>query len=111
MGGCSVKQVLLVSVGLLGAVVVVVLLLTVSGAAGAVALAAILFGGAIALLAGSHAESTTYHCPHCGHDFKISGATDLFSPHVPTAKYLLCPKCDRFGWARAKTDSSADREK
>jgi len=98
-----VRQVVLVAMGLIGALVAVVLLLTVSPAAGAAALAVILFGGAIVLLAASHAESTTYQCPNCGHEFKISGATDLLSPHTPSAKHLLCPKCDKFVWAKEKT--------
>lgn len=97
------KLVVIVALGLLATLGAVVLVLTVSPASGAVALGAILFGGAIVLLAWSNAESTTYHCPNCGHDFKIGGATELLSPHTPNSKHLLCPKCDRFVWAEAKT--------
>ena len=99
------RLVVFVALGLVGAIAVTVLLLMVSPAAGAITLAAILFGGAIALLAGSHAGSTTYDCPNCGHDFKIDAATDLLSPHTLTAKWLLCPKCDKHVWAKERSGS------
>ncbi len=86
-------------------VVVTVLVLTVSATAGAIALASIVFGGAIFLLAASHAQSTTYHCPNCGHDFKVDAVIDLLSPHTTTAKSLICPKCDKSVWAKARTSS------
>jgi len=106
-----VKLVLLVSLSLLVTLGAVVLVLTVSPAAGAIAMGAVLFGGAIVLLAGSNAESTTYHCPDCGHDFKISGATELLSPHTPNSKHLLCPQCDKFVWAEARTSPAEQQRK
>lgn len=53
-----------------------------------------------------HAARTTYLCPECQSQFKISTLRDLLSPHMLTTKYLRCPACDRLVWARAQSSNS-----
>jgi predicted RNA-binding Zn-ribbon protein involved in translation (DUF1610 family) len=45
-----------------------------------------------------HARNTTYSCPNCSHNFKVSALTDFISPHTPGNKRLTCPECGEKAW-------------
>jgi hypothetical protein len=62
--------------------------------------------GGLAWLVRWHAHSYCYRCPYddCGALFAASSWVDFIAPQRPTRdggrKYLRCPRCGRWGWAR-----------
>lgn len=48
-----------------------------------------------------HSRTIAYHCKNCQHEFEITFWQDLFSAHLPTRKYIKCPKCEERTWATA----------
>ncbi|MBC8059715.1 MAG: hypothetical protein H7Y18_03530 [Clostridiaceae bacterium] len=43
-----------------------------------------------------HANTHSYICRKCGHEFSISVLKDLVSPH----KLLKCPNCYKWAWQK-----------
>lgn len=52
----------------------------------------------LAVIVTRHARKTTYKCPACGHEFKISALTDFFTPHLAGQKLVKCPSCGTVDW-------------
>ena len=46
-----------------------------------------------------HSRTTACRCKNCQHEFEITIWQDLLSAHLPTKKYLKCPKCETKTWA------------
>jgi predicted RNA-binding Zn-ribbon protein involved in translation (DUF1610 family) len=67
---------------------------------GGIVFLVIVFGG-LFLLVRWHTKTFGYRCPTCNHEFAISVLTNFISPHFPDVKYLRCPRCRTFGWAKA----------
>ena len=67
------------------------------------ALLLLLMTGSLVILVRGHAARTLYHCPACGHQFKITPVTDFLSPHTLTTKFLRCPACGKRQWTPACT--------
>lgn len=63
-------------------------------------LAAVIISTAILLIwmIRQHAGKTSYVCPDCSHEFKVTPMKDFLSPHTPNTKRLTCPECGKKNW-------------
>ena len=41
-----------------------------------------------------------YECMKCHHKFHSNYFIALLAPHIITTRYLKCPKCNKWSWAR-----------
>lgn len=52
------------------------------------------------ILAIIHNSICGFKCTHCGADFTVSWIKNFVTPHFFKVKYLPCPKCKKWGWAK-----------
>lgn len=45
-------------------------------------------------------EAGYYECKKCHHKFRPKYLIGMISPHIHTTRYLKCPECHKFSWAK-----------
>lgn len=65
-----------------------------------IALFATITVGSLVFLVARHSRTTAYICKKCNKKFTIGFFIDLLSLQIPNKKYLKCPHCGKWAWAK-----------